>query len=301
MMQIPRVPAHVPIALVLMLNSGCMAVRPPTSLTHTPPPSAMAAPSTPTLAPAATATRVEPCATSGRVESSVYPGVVVRQPIPFRIYLPPCYDSHAGPYPTLYALHGKPFDDAHWDDLGLDEAAEAAIASGGSPPFLIVMPYVPEPLFSNTDGGPGSYEQEFFEGLVPYVQSTYAADPQAASRALAGISRGGVWALEIGLLHPEAFDGLAALSPALAVNRPRPEYDPFGIASGPGPFPGRIFLAAGETDWARAGTERLALALEEAGVLPGLLIVPGGHDAQAWESSIGPMLEALTAGWDEPG
>ncbi len=229
-----------------------------------------------------------------------YPGVVLDESIAFRIYLPPCYDPAAGPYPTLYALHGKPFDESHWDELGLDEAAELAISDGISPPFLIVMPYIPEPLFSNTDGGPGSYEQEFMEGLLATIESTYAADPRPESRALAGISRGGVWALEIGLLHPEAFGGLAALSPALSVNRPRPEYDPLRIAAGPGPFPRRIFLAAGDTDWARAATENLARTLGQGGVIPGLLIVPGGHEASAWQASLAALLEALTADWAAP-
>jgi enterochelin esterase-like enzyme len=243
---------------------------------------------------------VTPCASPGGIELGVYPGVVLEESLEYRIYLPPCYSSESGPYPTLYALHGKPFDDSHWDALGLDEAAEAEIAAGTLLPFLIVMPNIPEPLLSSTDGGPGSYEQEFIEGLLPHIESTYAADPRPGSRALVGISRGGVWALEIGLRHADAIDSLGALSPALAVNRPRAAYDPFELASASGPFPGRIFLAVGETDWARAGTERFAGILERGGVSSELRVVPGGHEARAWEASIGPMLQALAGRWVSP-
>jgi enterochelin esterase-like enzyme len=288
------------LAFVTIAASACTPSAPLPSPTGAPLPSAWAEPSATGLALASTATPVVPCASPGRIELGAYPGVVLDESLSYRIYLPPCYSADSGSYPILYVLHGKPFDDSHWDGLGLDEAAEAEIAGGNLSPFLIVMPNVPEPLFSSTDGGPGSYEQEFIEGLVPTIESTYAADPRPASRALAGISRGGVWALEIGLRHADAFDGLAALSPALAVNRPRPEYDPFEIAATSGPFPGRIFLAAGETDWARAGTERFAGILEQGGVSPQLRIVPGGHEARAWEASIGPMLQALAARWAAP-
>jgi enterochelin esterase-like enzyme len=221
---------------------------------------------------------------------------VLEDEIPFRVYLPPCYDPGHGAYPTLYALHGKPFDESHWDDLGLDEAAEAGIAAGDWPPFLIVMPYLPEPLFSNTDGGPGSYEQELLEGLIPFIEANYASDPSALSRWLAGISRGGVWALEAGLSHPEVFDGVAGLSPALAVNHARPQYDPLAIAAGAGPFPPRLFLSAGETDWARAATEALGGILEGAGAAVVLQIAPGGHERTAWEGALQPMLETLVGG-----
>lgn len=287
--------ARLAICLILGLTAGCVAPIEARTPTGTPRVSSLRVtpPSSSTPAPSATSTEPAICRSPGRVENGTYPGVVLQEPIPYRVYLPPCYDPGFGPYPTLYALHGKPFDDSHWDDLGLDEAAEAGIVAGNWPPFLIVMPYVPEPLLSNTDGGPGSYEQELLEGLIPYIESGYASDPRPASRALAGISRGGVWALEAGLLHPEVFGSVAALSPALAVNQPRPSYNPLEIASGPGPLPRQVFLGAGETDWARGATERLAGILGEGGTEVITLIVPGGHEARAWEATLRPMLEAL--------
>jgi len=252
-----------------------------------------------TNSPSASPTTAALCSSAGHVERGQYPAAVLEEEIPFRVYLPPCYDPGGGAYPTLYALHGKPFDESHWDDLGLDEVAEAGIAGGDWPPFLIVMPYVPEPLFSSTDGGPGSYEQELLEGLIPFIEAHYASGGEASSRWLAGISRGGVWALEAGLSHPEVFGGVAALSPALAVNRPRPRYDPLVIAAGTGPFPTRLFLSAGETDWARGGTERLDRTLEEAGAAVVLRIAPGGHERTVWEGALRPMLETLAGGAGE--
>jgi enterochelin esterase-like enzyme len=199
----------------------------------------------------------------------------------------------------IVALHGKPFSETHWDDLGLDETAEAGIVGGAWPPMLLVMPQVPEPLFSNTDGGLGSYEQELLEGLLPAIELRYPTD--RARRSLAGISRGGVWALEIGLRHPEIFGSVASLSPALSLNRASPEHDPLRLDAWQGPLPTRVFLAAGESDWARASTEDLARLLQTVGVLPDLLLVPGGHESVVWEGSLAPMLEYITAGWADGG
>lgn len=233
----------------------------------------------------------------GRVERIAYPGVALQDEIPVRVYLPPCYDAVRQGYPTLYLLHGKPYNESHWDDLGADEVADAAIMEGAWPPFLIVMPLQPEPLFSSTDGGQGSYEVELLEGLVPFIDRTYHTNPLAEARALAGISRGGVWALEIALRNPDAFGGVAALSPALAVNHPREEFDPFRIVLLGGPHPNKIYLSAGETDWARPETERLSQTMTMAGIVHTLVISPGGHDSTYWKSALVPVFDFLVTSW----
>jgi enterochelin esterase-like enzyme len=251
----------------------------------------------PTLSPSPTPACLE---THGRVESISYPGLLVRRDVPVRVYLPPCYPGSQPSYPVLYLLHGKPFTESHWDDLGADEAADGAIAVGDWVPFLIVMPLQPEPLFSSTDGGEGSYEQELLEGLVPFIDRTYRTDRQPGARALAGISRGGVWALEIGLRHSDMFGGVGALSPALSANHARPEFDPLDIVAGGGLFPARIYLGAGDSDWARRLTVSLANNLGEAGARLMLAVVPGGHQTEVWVRLLRPMMSYLVTPWRVP-
>ncbi len=77
---------------------------------------------------------------AGRVEVGFYPSQVTGQTMAYRIYLPPGYDTSPASYPVLLLLHGYPYDDTHWDRLGVDEAAAAGICSGAYPPFLIVLP-----------------------------------------------------------------------------------------------------------------------------------------------------------------
>lgn len=222
---------------------------------------------------------------------TTYPGHLVGGDVPLHVFLPPCYEALNRPTPALLLFHGKPFDQMHWDDVGLDEAAGAAIVAGEVPPVILVMPLLPEPLFSGTDGGPGSYEEEVLEGLLPAVGSMWAIERWS----IGGISRGGVWALEIGLRNPAIFDSVGALSPSLAVNYPRAAYDPLVVASSAAFLPRWVFLGAGETDWARPKTEDLGEALGDVGNEADLQLVPGDHETATWQALLIPYLDFLAS------
>lgn len=235
---------------------------------------------------------------AGGVVQDSYPGMLVEGQVPFRVYLPPCADLSDVRLPVLYLFHGYPFDETQWDDLGIDELAEAWIQAGQAPPFAVVMPRLPEPLFRSSDGGPWSYEAEMLGGLLPAVEAEYPVSNAPEKRAIAGISRGGVWSLEIGMRHPEAFGTVAAFSPALSVNNARPEFDPLVLAEAAGGLPPRFFVAAGEDDWARPQSERLAAALQAQGKEVKLVIPSGSHDSTAWLGALQPFLTYVLEGWE---
>ena len=233
---------------------------------------------------------------NGRVERVEYSSPIVGEYIPVLVYLPPCY-SEEEQYPALYLLHGKPQDENHWLILGVDQIVDRMQADGKMAGLIIVMPEQPEPLFSQTDGGPGSYEGEFLSTLIPFIEARYQVDARPERRAVAGISRGGVWALEIGFTHPDLFEGAGALSPALNVNEARPEFDPLMLAESSDHFPERIFLASGDVDSAAIDTERLHVSLSRRGVEHRYTTAAGGHEGGTWEQFLGEMLIYLTQGW----
>jgi enterochelin esterase-like enzyme len=294
-------------AILLMLATGCIGV-PPTS---EPDPDMLPSPedstkspiifvtATQTITPSFTPSFTPTCAESyGRVEDESYPGRVIAEQIPVRVYLPPCYSQGDQRYPVLYLLHGSPFDESQWVDLGVEELADSMIGSHKWPPYIIVMPRIPEPLFTGSDGGPGSYEEEFMEGLVPFIEETYRTDVQSVAGALGGISRGGVWALEIALRHPELFDIVTALSPALHVNYARPQYDPFVIVRTSENLPRYIFLSAGDADGPfREKVEEFSGVLDEVEVAYTLVIGSGGHELEAWRAMIEVALNFIVVVW----
>jgi enterochelin esterase-like enzyme len=282
--------------LLMVLASGCspIAALPlptlssPGDSTPTPPPS-------PEVVPTASPT-VDCSTMPGRLADGVYRSLILREDMPFRVYLPPCYDNSHAAYPALYLLHGTPSDSSDWERMGVADLASEAIDKSEWPAFIMVMPHVPDSMYSNTDGGPNSYEAELVDGLVSFVDLAYRTDPRPQARALAGISRGGVWALEIGLRNPDVFSTVAAVSPSLAVNNPRPAYDPLAIARNL-VNPPRLLLMAGDHDWARDATEQLDQLLTARDVPHQYVVFPGKHEESAWQASLKLLLASLVSGW----
>ena len=105
----------------------------------------------------------------GEIIEGSYPGVVYPQEMLYLAYLPACYDVEAQRYPVVYLFHGYPYDQTHWLDLELITAYEDGKQREGWPSVIFILPFIPDTLFTQTDGGVGSYEQEFLEGLIPAV------------------------------------------------------------------------------------------------------------------------------------
>jgi len=312
---------------LLLASIGLVACRPAASL---PTPAALAvaptpAPPTPTLAatetagptatvaasitPAATAdtatpspTPLEPTAIPpptplitptcppGRVERGALESSVAGRPMAYRVYLPPCYGLDGRAYPTLYVFGGNIHDDAIWDTLGLDEAAEAAISAGDIPPLLIVMPDNGW-LANTTTSGPASYEGFALNELIPHVEARYCAWPAAEGRAVGGLSRGGYWSLMMAFRRPDLFRSVAAHSPALIDSHAGPAEDPrlTGATNDLGGL--RIYVDIGARDPYLRDAQPLHDALTAAGVAHTWLVNEGSHEEAYWRAH---LLDYLT-------
>jgi enterochelin esterase-like enzyme len=293
------------VGLLLLLNLALLGgprarMALPTWPPPTPTPVPTATPSpTPTSTPTATPTSTPaptPTCTPGRWERASLPIPTLGLEIPYQVYLPPCLDPGRR-YPTLYLLHGYPYDHRHWDQLGIDEAMAAGIGVRRWPPFLIVLPGFPDDLYLGTSGGPGSVEAVVMEALIPEVEARYPAMPARWARAIGGISRGGVWALEIALRHPEAFASVGGHSPALSVNAAPPAYDPLILAQEADLLGLRIYLDAGDADWALEGARQLAEILQGRGASVRFEIHPGGHDDDLWAGALEAYLDFYAEPW----
>lgn len=219
-----------------------------------------------------------------------YPSSIVEQDVPLQVYLPPCYDA-ALTYPVVFLLHGSPMDENQWPELGAIDLLDHGYQHLDWPAAVIVIPYLPEPLFTQSDGGPNSYEDEFVNGLIPFIETHYAVSPNPADRAIAGISRGGVWALEIALTHPDLFSIVGAVSPALHVNHPRPEYDPYLLVDKEPNLPAYFTLSAGDNEPGFSNaTHRLAESLTNAGRPTTVHVVAGNHVPENWGAGLSLIL-----------
>jgi enterochelin esterase-like enzyme len=298
---LPDTPTPTPTATPSPMATNTPSPAP--SLTPTSAPTAVPSPTVmPSDTPAPVATvavqPTTPAPLAGRLEQGAYFSQVTSQEEPYRVYLPPGYDQGDRRYPVLYLLHGWPYDEAHWDMLGVDEVADQHIVAGLLHPFIIVLPGADASgLYVTTSGGSGSFEEQLVNELMPHVDATLRTLQIREARAIGGISRGGVWALEIAFQHPDAFGIVGAHSPALSANRAPSVYDPFTLMREPGVGSLRIYLSAGDADWARPATVELHQALNQQGIGHQLAIHPGVHRDQLWSEHLGEYLTFYAAGW----
>ena len=136
------------------------------------------------------------------MEVNEFTTILLPDPLVYRIYLPPCYDEEPHrSYPVLYLIHGQTYSDTQWDRLGVPEMANSLIATGVVAPFIVVMPRDRVWLEPTEDNFGLAVEQS----LVPWVDEHYRTIADREHRAVGGLSRGGAWAIRLGLSHPEMF------------------------------------------------------------------------------------------------
>ena len=238
--------------------------------------------------------------TTGQVRKLTYSSQTTGEEEAYQVYLPACYDfpTHAERrYPALYLLHGWPYAQAQWDGLGADEAANVGIQAETLPPFIMIMPIAREVPYIRTSGGDNSFEGQVVNDLIPHVDATYRTLAEREGRAIGGISRGGVWALEIAFMHAGLFSTVGAHSPALSVNLAPQPYDPFYLLAGPSVGMLRIYLDTGDADWTKETTEELHQALDGQGIAHQFVVHPGRHTKALWEANMVEYLAFYAADW----
>jgi enterochelin esterase-like enzyme len=160
---------------------------------------------TPAPRPSSTPTSLACWAAGGRFESGSLETDLLRHPLEYRVYLPPCYDQQTvQAYPVLYLIHGQSYNDDQWERLGAGELAGELVSTGELPPFLMVMPR--DRLWS--EPSEDLFGQAMVEVLLPLVEANYRTIPEGPFRAVGGLSRGGAWALHLGLTYPELFSAV---------------------------------------------------------------------------------------------
>lgn len=259
----------------------------PLPATFTPPPA------TPTITVTPSPT---PCASPGRIVQASYASDITGDLVAYRVYLPPCYGLDGRVYPTLYLFSGNIHDDSEWDNLGLDETAEAGITAGRWPPFLIVMP--DGGWIANTSsGGPNSFEGLFLTELMPLVEQDYCAWVAPAGRAIGGLSRGGYWALEIAFRNPQLFASVGGHSASLLDYSNRPDYLPQFTAFSHDLSQLRIYLDIGQNDYLRSYLEPLHQEMDAAGIAHTWQLNLGTHEESYWADHLKEYLTWYVAPW----
>ncbi len=217
---------------------------------------------------------------------------------PYLIFLPPDYDAEPERrYPVLYMLHGMGGTYAEWHDYGLFAWAERLMENDALPPFLIVLPQGDYSYWVDHQDGPawGTY---VVRDLLAEIDGHYRTIPDAAHRAIGGLSMGGHGALQLALTHPGLFGIVGAHSPTLRRHDDAPAYfgddawftahDPVSLTRDY-PEAARaltVFLDVGAGDvWLEAVTAYHDL-LTKTGFAHVWRAFPGGHESGYWAANV---------------
>lgn len=140
----------------------------------------------------------------------------------FYMYTPPGYDQNpTEKYPVLYILHGGGEDQRGWATQGkTDLIIDNLISQKKAVPMLVVMVDGNIPSKGFGEEALHLFENELKQAVIPFVEKNYRVKTDANSRALAGLSMGGLQTLHAGIRSTEMFAYLGVFSSGWWANQP---------------------------------------------------------------------------------
>jgi enterochelin esterase-like enzyme len=214
----------------------------------------------------------------------------------FYIYTPPDYDKNPGKkYPVLYLLHGGGEDERGWSTQGkTDLILDNLIADGKANPMLVVM------MDGNTGGGGvrsfgerslQTFENELKKVVIPFVEENYRAENNPQSKALAGLSMGGLQTLHAGVKNHEMFSYLGVFSSGWFANNATlsdPQYKFMKENTSAINDDIKLFWVAmgGKEDIAYENCKVMLKKFDEIGIKYEYSEYPGGHTWPVWRNNL---------------
>ena len=140
----------------------------------------------------------------------------------FYMYTPPGYDENVSEkYPVLYILHGGGEDQRGWATQGkTDLIIDNLISQKKAVPMIVVMVDGNLPSKGFGEEALSLFENELKQAVIPFVEENFRVKTDATSRALAGLSMGGLQTLFAGVRNTEMFAYLGVFSSGWWANQP---------------------------------------------------------------------------------
>lgn len=212
------------------------------------------------------------------------------------VYTPPGYDENLQEkYPVLYILHGGGEDQSGWATQGkADLILDNLIASQKAKPMLLVM--LDGNVSSGGIGGFGeqalkTFENELKQSVIPFVEKNYRTVATPESRALAGLSMGGLQTLYTGIRNTTMFSHLGVFSsgwwanqPALA--NPQNEFMKSNASAINDNLKTLWIAMGGKEDIAYNNCKIMMGKFDEMGIKYSYSEYPGGHTWPVWRNNL---------------
>ncbi|HEY5823994.1 MAG TPA: alpha/beta hydrolase-fold protein [Cyclobacteriaceae bacterium] len=221
------------------------------------------------------------------------------------VYTPPGYEASKDKYPVLYLLHGGGGDEDAWTALGrANYILDNLIAQGKAKPMIVVMtngnafqtsslrtaPNTPEITRETFMKYAGLFEASLVKDVIPYIEKNYRVKASKESRALAGLSMGGMQTITASIEYPDVFGYIGVFSSGIF--QPNPDQEPkFAALKKAGT--NKYWVACGKDDFLMDSNKRLLEMLKKTEIKHEYFENAGGHTWANWRtylSMFAPML-----------
>ncbi len=132
------------------------------------------------------------------------------------VYLPPDYDKGNKRFPVIYYMHGFMGTDSI--SAGMKAILDRSLSQQKIRPFILVIAShhtLYEGSFYSNSSLTGNWSDFAAKELVEHVDKNFRTLGTRNSRGIAGHSMGGYGAIKMGMLYPDVFSSVYALSPGL--------------------------------------------------------------------------------------
>jgi len=229
----------------------------------------------------------------GTVHHHGYHSKALGRPRELLVYTPPGYEqapvaNPAASYPLLVLQHGSGDNQQTWVAHGKAHwILDSLIAAKKAQPMIVVM-LDGHPLgMLSRDSAPqrrgaamDAFHRELFEDGIPLVETLYRVEPDAAHRAIAGLSMGGGQSLTVGLGNLDRFAWVGAFSAA-----PPSAEVAQAILADPAAANAKLkllWIACGQDDSLHSRNEEFVAALKENGIRHEWQLTTGDHSWPVW-------------------
>lgn len=207
------------------------------------------------------------------------------------VWTPAGYEKSNAKLPVLYLMHGGGDNDTNWPGQGkAGWILDNALSEGIMKPMIVVMP--DGSIAGNT------FAKDLCENIVPYIEKNFRVKKGAASRAIAGLSMGGIETLESIVTYPDMFAYIHVMSSgwftsdkaAEAANEKR-------VAAAAPTLKKTVkyfkFSTGGSADMASANTPVTREMFTKNGISSEFSQMEGGHTMYVWRHDLRDLVQHL--------
>jgi enterochelin esterase-like enzyme len=223
------------------------------------------------------------------------------------VYTPPGYENGTARLPVLYLLHGGGDSDDSWGTVGRAGAIlDNLLAAGKAVPMMIVMPagHISTD-FRLTPGvrmGHDAFNDDLTKVVLPFIDGHYRTVADRDHRAIAGLSMGGLQALDIALDDSADFAYVGIFSSGWFPNSQKEEEETDVAQFRASGKAFRLFwVDAGQYDIALQNSDATVAILKKAGINVEQHQSPGFHAWNNWRNYLNQFAPLLFKASISPG